>query len=100
MQNLEKNTALHEAIINDHYDIVELLIKEHPKLTLFTNNDGESPLILAVEWGFHKISLHILEAIPECAVPECSYWGRKSMNVLHAAVISHTDGGVSCLFPN
>ena len=93
MQNLEKNTVLHEAIINDHYDIVELLIKEHPRLTLFTNNAGESPLFLAVDRGFHKIALHILEAVPECAVPECSYGGRKSMNVLHAAVISRTESG-------
>ncbi|XP_030951303.1 ankyrin repeat-containing protein At5g02620-like isoform X2 [Quercus lobata] len=82
MENLEKNTALHEAIKNDHYDIMQLLVKEDPSLTFLTNNAGESPLFLAVDRGFYKIAIHILEA-----VPECSNVGRKSMNVLHAAVI-------------
>ena len=88
MQNLEKNTVLHEAIRNCHYDIVKLLIREDSSLALFTNNAGESPLFLAVDRGFHQIALHILKA-----VPECSYGGRKSMNVLHAAVISRTESG-------
>ena len=82
MENLEKNTALHEAIKNDYYDIMQLLIKEDPGLTSLTNNAGESPLFLAVDRGFYKIAIHILEA-----VPECSNVGRKGMNVLHAAVI-------------
>lgn len=82
MENLEKNTALHEAIKNDYYDIMQLLIKEDPGLTSLTNNAGESPLFLAVDRGFYKIAIHMLEA-----VPECSNVGRKSMNVLHAAVI-------------
>jgi ankyrin repeat protein len=88
MQNNEKNTALHEAIINDHYAIVELLISEDPELALFTNNAGDSPLFLAVDRGFCRIALHILEA-----VPKCSYGGRKRMNVLHAAVISRAESG-------
>uniref|UniRef100_A0A2N9EWA6 PGG domain-containing protein n=1 Tax=Fagus sylvatica TaxID=28930 RepID=A0A2N9EWA6_FAGSY len=96
MQNQEKNTALHEAIRNYRYDIVELLIREDPGLALFTNNAEESPglalftnnaeespLFLAVDLRFYKIALHILEA-----VPNCSYGGRKGMNVLHAAVIN------------
>ena len=82
MENLEKNTALHEAIKNYHYDIMQLLIKEDPSLTFLTNNAGESPLFLAVDRGFYKIAIHILEAVPECSIV-----GRKSMNVLHAAVI-------------
>ena len=88
MKNNVKNTALHEAIINDHYDIVELLISEDPELALFTNNAGDSPLFLAVDRGFCRIALHILEA-----VPKCSYGGRKRMNVLHAAVISRAESG-------
>ena len=82
MENLEKNTALHEAIKNGHYDIMQLLIREDRDLTSLTNNAGESALFLAVDRGFYKIAIHILEA-----VPECSNVGRKSMNVLHAAVI-------------
>ena len=84
MKNLEKNIAPHEAIRNDHYDIVELLIREDPELASFTNNFGESPLFLAVDRGFYKIPLHIIET-----VPECSYGGRNNMNVLHAAVLRY-----------
>ncbi|GMY20739.1 protein ACCELERATED CELL DEATH 6-like isoform X2 [Fagus crenata] len=84
MQNQEKNTALHEAIRNNYYGIVELLIREDSELALFTNNAEESPLFLAVDLRFYKIALHVLEA-----VPNCSYGGRKGMNVLHAAVINH-----------
>ncbi|KAL4637594.1 hypothetical protein ACB092_03G088100 [Castanea dentata] len=80
--NLEKNTALHEAIRNDHYDIVELLIREDPELASFTNNALESPLFLAVDGGFYKIALQIIETIPKC-----SYMGRNGMNAFHAAVI-------------
>ena len=57
--------------------------KGRPGLALFTNNAEESPLFLAVDLRFYKIALHILEA-----VPNCSYGGRKGMNVLHAAVIN------------
>ena len=90
MQNQEKNTALHEAIRNNRYDIVELLIREDPGLALFTNNAEESPLFLAVDLRFYEIALHILEA-----VPNCSYGGRKGMNVLHAAVINRAKIGKS-----
>ncbi|GMY20761.1 transposable element gene [Fagus crenata] len=83
MQNQEKNIALHEAIRNYRYDIVELLSREDPGLALFTNNAEESPLFLVVDLRFYKIALHILEA-----VPNCSYGGRKGMNFLHAAVIN------------
>ena len=82
MENHEKNTALQEAIRNYHCEIVELIIREEPGLTLFTNNAGESPLFLAVDRGFYNIARCILKA-----VPDCSYGGRNKMNALHAAVI-------------
>ncbi|KAK7833514.1 ankyrin repeat-containing protein itn1 [Quercus suber] len=80
-KNVEQDTALHLAVKHGHYDIVVLLITEDPKLTLITNNAGESPLFLAVDRGFFEIALRILE------IQECSDEGRKSMNVLHAAVM-------------
>ena len=89
-QNLEQNTALHEAIRYDHYNIVELLIQEDPGLTLITNNAGESPLFLAVDRRFYKIALRILDT-PWDHLP--SYKGRKSKNVLHAAVINRAQSG-------
>ncbi|KAL4596839.1 hypothetical protein ACB092_12G192600 [Castanea dentata] len=86
MGNLEKDTALHDAVRNGHFDIVELLIRElHPRLTSLTNNAEESPLFLAVDRAFYKIALHILEEAVD--VPGCSYGGRNKMNVLHVAVI-------------
>ncbi|KAK7828283.1 hypothetical protein CFP56_030430 [Quercus suber] len=85
MGNLEKDTALHDAVRNDHFDIIELLIRELPRLTSLTNNAGESPLFLAVDRAFYKISPHILEEAAN--VPGCLYGGRNKMNVLHVAVI-------------
>lgn len=61
MGNLEMDTVLHDAVRNGHFDIVELLIREHPRLTSLTNNAGESALFLAVDRAFYKIALHILE---------------------------------------
>ena len=61
MGNLEMDTVLHDAVRNGHFDIVELLIREHPRLTSLTNNAGESDLFLAVDRAFYKIALHILE---------------------------------------
>lgn len=92
-RNLEKNTALHEAIRNDHYDVVKLLLTEDPELASFTNNALESPLFLAVDRGFYKIALQIIEIIPEC-----SYMGRNGMNALHAAVIREQNSKYSKLF--
>ena len=90
MGNLEKDTALHDVVRNGHFDIVELLIREHPRLTSLTNNAGESPLFLAVDRVFYKIALHILEEAVN--VPGCSYGGRNKMNLLHVAVIGTGQG--------
>nr|POE67892.1 ankyrin repeat-containing protein [Quercus suber] len=91
-KNVEQDTALHLAVKHGHYDIVVLLITEDPKLTLITNNAGESPLFLAVDRGFFEIALRILE------IQECSDEGRKSMNVLHAAVMCVEISDYSWLF--
>ncbi|KAF4381739.1 hypothetical protein G4B88_002889 [Cannabis sativa] len=82
MSNLKGDTALHEAVRNDHYEVAILIIDEDRDLTCFVNNVGESPLFLAVDRGFYKVALHILET-----APKCSYVGRNGMNALHAAVI-------------
>uniref|UniRef100_A0A7N2MLP4 Uncharacterized protein n=1 Tax=Quercus lobata TaxID=97700 RepID=A0A7N2MLP4_QUELO len=97
MGNLEKDTALHDAVRNGHFDIVELLIREHPRLTSLTNNAGESPLFLAVDRAFYKIALHILEEAVN--VPRCSYGGRNKMNLLHVAVIGTGQGKMEVVCP-
>ncbi|KAL5546533.1 hypothetical protein UlMin_006220 [Ulmus minor] len=91
MVNLENNTALHEAVKNGYYGIVELLIKEHPSLTSFINDKGESPLFLAVDREFYDISLLMLQTVGS----DCSRSGRKGMTVMHAAVIRIHDNIVS-----
>ena len=83
-------SALHDVVRNGHFDIVELIIREHPRLTSLTNNAGESPLFLAVDRVFYKIALHILEEAVN--VPGCSYGGRNKMNLLHVAVIGTGQG--------
>ena len=80
-QNVEQNTALHLAVKHGYYDIVDLLTRREPGLTLITNKAGESPLFLAVDRGFFKIALRILD------ISECTDEGRNNMNALHAAVI-------------
>ena len=79
--NREKDTALHVAVRNGYDQIVDLLIAKDGGLTSLTNNAGESPLFMAVDGGFDKIADSILQ------IPQCSYRGKKGMNVLHAAVI-------------
>ncbi|XVF31062.1 hypothetical protein REPUB_Repub16aG0112900 [Reevesia pubescens] len=92
MVNLEKETALHEAVKNYHYRIVEMLIKEDPELTKFSNNAGESPLFLAVDRKYVHIAKQILQT------DQCSFDGRTNMNALHAAVV-RSKSEVGKLFP-
>ncbi|KAL5546529.1 hypothetical protein UlMin_006216 [Ulmus minor] len=91
MVNLENNTVLHEAVKNGFSEIVELLIKEDPSLTSFINDKGESPLFLAVDRDFYKMSLLMLENVGS----DCSWSGRNGMTVMHAAMIRIQDNIVS-----
>ncbi|PON63893.1 Transmembrane protein [Parasponia andersonii] len=81
--NVEKNTALHEAVKNGHIDIVRFLIEKDSVLASLTNNAGESPLFLALDRKFSEIALFILEK----TFPICSFSGRNGMTVMHAAII-------------
>ncbi|XP_062114575.1 ankyrin repeat-containing protein NPR4-like [Humulus lupulus] len=80
--NTKGNTALHEAVLNGHFQIAKRLIEEHPGLTDFVNEAGESPLFLAVEGQFYDIASIILDTNPTC-----SLLGGSGMTVMHAAVI-------------
>lgn len=86
INNIEKDTVLHAAVRNGHHKIVEFLIEEDPGLTSLTNKVGEAPLFVAVDRRFGKIAMCILSK-----TPECSYEGRKGMNVLHAAAIRYKE---------
>lgn len=84
--NIGKNTALHEAVRNGHFNLVKLLMEKDQLLASFTNDIGESPLFLAVDKTFDEIALWILETFPNC-----SLLGRNGMTVMHAAIIRNLD---------
>lgn len=82
MVNHEKDTALHEAVRHNRFEVVKLLIEEDKGLASIENSAGESPLFIAVDRYFFHVAFHLLD----CS-PNCSFAGRRGMNVLHAAVI-------------
>nr|XP_015876101.2 ankyrin repeat-containing protein ITN1-like [Ziziphus jujuba var. spinosa] len=84
MKNFEGDTALHEAVRHNGFEIVKLLIHEDSNLASVLNGYGESPLFMAVDRCFYEIALLILNAT---APNNCSFDGRNGMNFLHAAVI-------------
>lgn len=49
--NEEGNTALHEALLNDHKDIAEYLIINNVEAAYYVNKEGKSPLYMAVAAG-------------------------------------------------
>lgn len=49
--NEEGNTALHEALLNDHKDIAVYLIRNNVEAAYYVNKEGKSPLYMAVAAG-------------------------------------------------
>lgn len=47
----EGNTALHEALLNDHRHVAEYLIERNVEAAYYINKQGKSPLYMAVESG-------------------------------------------------
>ncbi|XP_027158327.1 ankyrin repeat-containing protein At5g02620-like [Coffea eugenioides] len=76
------NTALHEAVRNNFYDIAKLLVQEDPEFRYPHKYALKTPLYLAVEKGRHNIMVLILES---CKTP--SYLGPGHKTALHAAAI-------------
>ncbi|XVE62789.1 hypothetical protein DITRI_Ditri06bG0148000 [Diplodiscus trichospermus] len=64
MVNKEKNTTLHDASRNGHFQIAELLIREDRELALLTNDVRESALFIAVDKNHFNIARIILEIAP------------------------------------
>ncbi|KAK1371779.1 hypothetical protein POM88_037871 [Heracleum sosnowskyi] len=62
--NDEGNTALHEALLNDHKDIAEYLIKGNVEAAYYVNNQGKSPLYMAVAAG-NTENIAMLQKITE-----------------------------------
>ncbi|KAM1122701.1 hypothetical protein ACFX2I_004213 [Malus domestica] len=83
MTNLQKDTALHVAVRNDHGGVVMLLMEADPQLCCFTNGANESPLFLAVRSGSPSIAIYILNH-SDPVLP--SFHGTNGVTALHAAV--------------
>ncbi|KAL6224388.1 hypothetical protein ACLB2K_003243 [Fragaria x ananassa] len=80
--NKEKNTALHEAVRFNHFDVVKKLTEEDPGFLYPANDAGETPLYMAAERGHTQLVSQILDT---CTSP--SYQGPKGLTALHIAAI-------------
>ncbi|XP_059654795.1 ankyrin repeat-containing protein At5g02620-like [Cornus florida] len=84
MRNVENETALYEAVRNNKFDVVAILIREDLKFLHPPNNVKETPLYLAAEKGYRSIVFKILESItPQACI------GPNGRTALHAATISY-----------
>ncbi|XP_057990370.1 uncharacterized protein LOC131172853 [Hevea brasiliensis] len=79
----DEDTALHEAVRNNHPQVVEILIRENPEFANIANAAGESPLYLAAARENNSIASKILKI---CLSP--AYTGPNGRTALHEAVIS------------
>ncbi|KAF4377959.1 hypothetical protein G4B88_004566 [Cannabis sativa] len=61
--NKTRNTVLHEAVKNLNLDIVKFLLEKDSSLVNSNNEDGESPLFLAIDRELYEIASHILSKI-------------------------------------
>ncbi|KAM1350214.1 hypothetical protein ACFX2F_004191 [Malus domestica] len=81
MTNFDKDTALHIATRYGRGGVAILLIESDPQLCCFTNSTNESPLFLAVGYGFQLIAASILNR-----PVSPSFQGINGVTALHAAV--------------
>ncbi|XP_027153680.1 protein ACCELERATED CELL DEATH 6-like [Coffea eugenioides] len=85
MANVDGNTALHEAVRNNFYEVAKLLVQEDPEFHYRPNYAMETPLYLAVEKGYHDIVDLIL-----VTCKSSSYLGPGNRTALHAAAIRNS----------
>ncbi|KAM4113791.1 hypothetical protein ACJW30_04G022700 [Castanea mollissima] len=86
MKNEENETAMHEAVRNNHLEVVKLLVKNGKDISYSANDAGETPLYMAVERNYRKVVFHILE---NCT--SLTHDGPLGGTTLHAAVIWNDD---------
>ncbi|XP_057990382.1 uncharacterized protein LOC131172864 [Hevea brasiliensis] len=81
-----EDTALHEAVRNNHPQVVEILIRDKPEFANIANAAGESPLYLAALLEYKSIAVEISNT------SLVAYTGPNSRTALHEAVISKDKG--------
>ncbi|XP_043693300.1 ankyrin repeat-containing protein At5g02620-like [Telopea speciosissima] len=93
MRNKSENTALHEALLRNDLEMVELLIRAdpdglgHPNYDADAEGRGESPLYMAAKDGRLDIINKILNICPSAA-----HGGPHGRTALHVAVVQgHLD---------
>ncbi|XP_057984391.1 protein ACCELERATED CELL DEATH 6 [Hevea brasiliensis] len=64
MKNKLGNTALHEAVMNDHSEVARFLVLEDREVWYFENEQGWSPMCLAIINGNQEILRLLLELQP------------------------------------
>ena len=52
--NAKGNTPLHDAVVKGNKDLAIFLVSRDPEVAYYNNNNGKSPLYLAVENGNKK----------------------------------------------
>ncbi|PON44071.1 Transmembrane protein [Trema orientale] len=87
MRNKEKDTALHEAVRFRRLEVVRILIKEDPHYSYSANEEGETPLYIAVEGRYRVLVDDILD---KCSSPAST--GPNGRTVLHAAIMARDKG--------
>ncbi|MBA0668586.1 hypothetical protein Goklo_001480, partial [Gossypium klotzschianum] len=90
--NENHDTALHDAVRNDHEEIVNLLIRRDPELALLTNNVEESPLFSAADKRHDRIVKPILNVAPDYSIEDQQ--DNKGNTALHLAVLRGRHGKI------
>ncbi|KAK0603969.1 hypothetical protein LWI29_010743 [Acer saccharum] len=88
-----KDTALHEAVLYNHVDVVQLLTKADCKVPYDANSACETPLYLAAERGYAEVLKKILST---CIISPADH-GPYDRTALHVAVIRNDEDMVKTL---
>ncbi|OMP03356.1 hypothetical protein COLO4_10465 [Corchorus olitorius] len=87
------NTPLHFAVKNQHYKVVKAFADKDPESLVLLNDDGESPLFIAVD-----LKLSILAAkIIDLNNSTLDYRGHNRQTLLHCAAIRHELGTMNII---
>lgn len=90
MRSRGGNAALHEAVRSKSPVVVERIAEKGKEMISAANDEGRSPLYIAVEMGFVQGVRTMLDKDP------AAYWqtGPGGRSLLHAAVSSHNLGEI------
>ena len=91
------NMPLHFAVNNQHYKVVEAFADKDPESLVLLNDDGESPLSIAIDLKQRTLVTKIIDLNH----PTLDYRGHNRQTLLRRAVIRHELGKrlMSTTFP-